>query len=77
MFAGHTHDYNYMRRHGRDYITMATTGGALHAQVSTGNMDHLAWVTMADDGPVIGNLVLNGILDKRGAVPALQDFLVN
>ena len=77
MFAGHTHDSNYMRRHGRDYITMATTGGALHAQVSTGNMDHLAWVTMADAGPVIGNLVLNGILDKRGAVPALQDFLVN
>jgi protein-tyrosine phosphatase len=45
--------------------------------MSTGNMDHVAWVTMTDDGPIIGNLVLNGILDKRGAVPALLDFLVN
>ena len=77
MFAGHTHTYNYTRRNGRDYITMATTGGGLPAHMSTGNMDHVAWVTMTDDGPIIGNLVLNGILDKRGAVPALQDFLVN
>ena len=41
-----------------------------------GNMDHVAWVTMTKDGPVISNLLLNGILDKRGAVPTLQDFLL-
>lgn len=77
MFAGHTHTYDYRLRNGRDYITMATTGGGLYETRSIGNMDHVAWITMTEQGPVIGNLLLNGILDKRGAVPALQDFLVN
>jgi len=76
MFAGHTHTYNYTRRNGRDYITMGMTGGLVPAHASTGNMDHVALVTMTDKGPVIGNLLMNGILDKRGAVPTLQDFLV-
>jgi hypothetical protein len=39
-------------------------------------MDHVAWVTMTDKGPVISNVLLNGIFDKKGAVPALQDFLL-
>ena len=46
------------------------------AQGSTGNRDPLAWVTMTDNGPVVSNLLLNGVLDKRGAVPTLSDFLV-
>jgi protein-tyrosine phosphatase len=75
MFAGHTHTYNYTRRNGRDYITMAMTGGAVPGS-TVGHMDHVAWVTMTEKGPVISNLLLNGILDKRGAVPTLQDFLV-
>lgn len=76
MFAGHTHTYKYIHRKGRDYITMGVTGGLLPAHQSVGNMDHLAWVTMTDKGPSIGNLLLNGIVDKRGAVPSLEDFLV-
>jgi hypothetical protein len=75
MFAGHTHTYNYTRRNGRDYITMAMTGGAVPGN-TVGHMDHVAWVSMTDNGPVISNLLLNGILDKRGAVPTLQDFLL-
>jgi protein tyrosine/serine phosphatase len=76
IFAGHTHTYKYTNRNGRDYITMGTTGAMVPAHEATGNMDHLAWVTMTDKGPIIGNLLLNGIVDKRGAVPTLQDFLV-
>jgi predicted phosphodiesterase len=76
LFAGHTHTYNYNRRKGRDYITMGMTGGMPPAHASTGNMDHVAWVTMTDKGPIISNLLLNGILDKRGADSVLQDFLV-
>ena len=76
VFAGHTHAYDYTVRNGRDYITMATTGGLSPAGGSTGNMDHVAWVTMTSDEPVIGNLILNGILGKQGATPALQDFLL-
>jgi protein-tyrosine phosphatase len=75
MFAGHTHTYNYTRRNGRDYITMAMTGAAVPGN-TVSHMDHIAWVTMTDEGPVVSNLLLNGILDKRGAVPALQDFLL-
>ncbi len=76
VFAGHTHTYKYTRRKGRDYITMGMTGAGVQHTDSVGNMDHVAWVTMTKDGPVISNLLLNGVLDKRGAVPALKDFLV-
>jgi protein-tyrosine phosphatase len=75
MFAGHTHAYDYVHRKGRDYITMGMTGAAVPGN-ELGHMDHVAWVTMTGDGPVISNLLLNGILDKRGAVPTLQDFLL-
>lgn len=73
MFAGHTHTYNYTHRKGRDYITMAMTGGGVLGS-TVDHMDHVAWVTMSEKGPIISNLLLNGVLDKRGAVPALQDF---
>jgi protein-tyrosine phosphatase len=76
MFAGHTHTYDHTLRHGRDYVTMGMTGGLAPALATTGNMDHVAWVTMTDEGPIISNLLLNGVLDKRGAVPGLQEFLL-
>ena len=76
VFAGHTHTYNYTRRNGRDYITMGMTGGIAPAHATTANMDHMVWVTMTEKGPVVSNLLLNGVLDKRGAVPTQQDFLL-
>jgi hypothetical protein len=76
MFAGHTHTYNYTRRNGRDYITMGMTGAGVQPAESLGNMDHVAWVTMTEEGPIISQILLNGVLDKKGAVPALQDFLL-
>ena len=76
LLAGHTHTYNYTVRNGRDYITMATTGGLAPPHGGAANMDHLAWISMSDEGPVIGNLLLNGVLDKEGAGPVLEDFLM-
>lgn len=76
VFAGHTHSYDHTVRNGRDYITMATTGGLAAADGSTTRMDHLAWVSMTDDGPVIANLLLNGVMGKQGAVPEQADFLI-
>jgi protein-tyrosine phosphatase len=76
VFAGHTHTYKYTRRKGRDYITMGMTGAGVQQTDSVGNMDHVAWVTMTKEGPVISNLLLNGILDKRGALPTMRDFLL-
>jgi hypothetical protein len=37
-------------------------------------MDHLVWVTMTNQGPKIVNLLMNGIMDKKG--PAKDDDLL-
>ena len=76
LFAGHTHTYDHTVRNGRVYITMATTGGLAPPHGGNANMDHVAWVSMTDEGPVIGNLLLNGIMGKEGAVPEMEDFLM-
>jgi hypothetical protein len=76
MFAGHTHTYNYTMRNGRDYIIMGMTGAGVQPTESLGNMDHVAWVTMTNEGPIISQILLNGVLDKKGADPALKDFLL-
>jgi len=61
VIAGHEHYYNYSRRGSADYITMATTGGILLNE-GGGAFDHIAWVTMTDNGPVISNIALCGLL---------------
>lgn len=62
VFAGHEHQYAKAVRKGRSYIRLATTGGysTLNGP-SVGTFDHVVWVTMKDDGPVIANLMLDGI----------------
>jgi len=71
VFAAHTHVYNYTQRNGHDYITTAMTGAMNLPR--PGAMDHFVWVTMTDKGPKIANLLLNGILDKKG--PPKDDAL--
>jgi hypothetical protein len=72
VFAAHTHTYEYIERNGRDYITTACTG-ALNVP-RPGAIDHVVWVTMTDQGPKIVNLLLNGMLDKRGPVEGMEDM---
>ena len=65
VFAGHTHDYAYTKRNGgAEHIVLATTGGGsdLRGARVYGEFDGVVWVTMADDGPRIANLALDGIL---------------
>jgi hypothetical protein len=71
VFSAHTHTYDYDQRDGRDFITTATSG-AMNV-VRPGAIDHVVWVTMTDDGPKIVNLLMNGILDKKG--PPKDDAL--
>ncbi len=63
VFAGHTHQYYTSVRQGQDHIVMSTTGGGseMRGLEPFGEFDHLAWVTMAKDGPRIANLMLDGI----------------
>ncbi len=71
VFAGHTHTYNKTVRNGRRHYVLATTGGVGEGQdgellgLAECQFDHIAWVTMADDGPVMTNLLLEGILDDE------------
>ena len=74
LFNGHFHAYSHTVRHGRDYIMLGTTGGGQNAGNAM-SFDHVTLVTMAKDGPSIGHLKLDGILDKTGHLPAGGDSL--
>jgi hypothetical protein len=74
VFYGHVHSYLYEQRHGRDYIRLATTGG-VQIEGRENAYDHIALVTVFQDGVDIANLRLDGILDKTGRIPAGGDAL--
>jgi hypothetical protein len=69
-FAGHLHYYDYDNIDGREYITMGPAGASWHHD-GPGNVDHITWITMNDDGPQIGNIALKGIFDRKGLDPSL------
>jgi hypothetical protein len=65
VFAGHIHRYTHRIRQQREYITLATMGGGSSLRgPDFGQFDHVMWVTMTDDGPIMANLMLDGIWDK-------------
>ena len=64
MFAGHVHRYMHNLRQGNHYYTLATTGGGSSLRgPQFGEFDHVTWVTVSEEGPVMANLWLDGILD--------------
>lgn len=65
VVAGHEHYYTHEKRFGQHYIGMGKTGGAFHKS-GAGNIDHVAWVSMTEDGPVIATIELSGIHDEAG-----------
>lgn len=74
VFHGHTHVYNHIKRLGRDYINLATTGGSQFPEKGR-SMDHVTLVTVDNNGVDIANVLLSGILDKTGKVPLKGDTL--
>ena len=74
VFNGHFHSYSHTVKNSRDYIMSGTTGGGQSAE-SNMSFDHVTLVTMTDEGPSIGNLKLEGILDKTGHIPLDGDSL--
>ena len=68
VFNGHVHTYEYIERHGRDYIRLATTGGVQYPELGR-SVDHVTLVTVDNDGVDIANLLMSGILDKTGQIP--------
>jgi predicted MPP superfamily phosphohydrolase len=74
VINGHTHVYNHMKRLGRDYINLATTGGSQFPEKGR-SMDQVTLVTVDNNGVDIANVLLAGILDKTGKVPLKGDAL--
>jgi hypothetical protein len=69
VFAGHYHEYSKSQVGGANCYVLATTGGFSEMKgPAEGQFDHIAWVTMTPKGPVIANLMLDGIYpdDVRG-----------
>lgn len=65
VFAGHVHNYTRVERLGREYFTLATCGaGSKLGGPKVGQFDHIAWITMSDEGPRLANLMLDGIHGK-------------
>ena len=63
VFAGHVHRFQKFTRNGQHYYQLATTGGSSTLRgVEQGEFDHITWVTMKKDGPVIAHVTLDAIL---------------
>ncbi len=80
VFAGHIHVFRKFVRQGRNYYQLATTGGASKMRgVRYGEFDQIAWVTMKKDGPLIANVLLDGVYDAdmKQAVTAEAGVAVN
>ncbi len=66
VFAGHAHSYCLYERQGQRYFVLATTGGASGLRGPLfGQFDHIVWITMTEQGPVVAPLLLDGILDEN------------
>lgn len=64
VFAGHRHRYISFNRNDTRYIQLATTGGGSELTGPIhGRFDHFVWITMTPEGPILANLLLDGILD--------------
>jgi serine/threonine-protein phosphatase CPPED1 len=62
VFVGHIHNYAKFVRNGHEYFMLATTGGSSKMRgVEFGEFDHVAWVTMKSDGPIVANVLLDGV----------------
>ena len=70
FIAGHLHYYDYDNIDGHEHITMGPAGASFHAD-GPGNVDHIMWVTMTEDGPEIANIALKGVFDRQGLDPSL------
>lgn len=63
VFAGHWHQYAKKVRGRSNYYTLATTGGGSDLSgPESGSFDHVVWVSVTPQGPVVANVLLDGVL---------------
>ena len=76
VIAGHVHRYTHNIRNNSNYITMSTMGGGrAFGGTIFGQFDHVMWVTMTDNGPIMANLMLEGIWDEDFTEEDIADYL--
>jgi hypothetical protein len=74
VFCGHVHRYVRFERNGAEYYQLATTGGGSRLRgVEYGEFDHVAWVTVKKDRPLIANVMLDGILPNDLKTPESEE----
>jgi hypothetical protein len=74
VFCGHVHRFRKFVRNGRNYYQLATTGGGSKLRgIPYGEFDHLVWVTMKKDGPVLANILLDGIYSEDMKRPVTEE----
>jgi hypothetical protein len=74
VFAGHIHRFQKWVRQGMNYYQLATTGGASRMRgLPYGEVDQIAWVTMKKDGPIIANVLLDGIYSDELKKPLAEE----
>src|SRR5688572_5415699 len=62
VFAGHVHRFQKFVRNGQFYYQLATNGGSSVLRgVEQGEFDHITWVTMKKDGPLLAHVTLDAI----------------
>ncbi|MCG8372211.1 MAG: hypothetical protein MI700_01690, partial [Balneolales bacterium] len=65
VFSGHHHHYRYKVQNGMEHFTLATSGGGSWMRTpDVGELDHITWVTMKEDGPDVAHIDINGIYAK-------------
>ncbi len=74
VFCGHVHRYQKYVRNGMNYYQLATTGGGSKLRgAEYGEFDHLTWITMKKDGPLIANIMMDGILPENLRLPEVNE----
>jgi hypothetical protein len=74
VINGHQHNFSHRIKNDQDYMILGTTGGSQSKDVD-GAFDHLTWVRMTEEEPVISLLRMDGFFDLKGDIPAGGDTL--
>ena len=77
VFVGHNHRYRKYDRNNGKYFILATTGGGSRLRgPNFGEFDHVVWVTMTNEGPILANLLLDGIWHENVMTDDFADFIL-
>lgn len=76
VYAGHRHQYvQYTKNNSKYYILATTGGGSALRGPQLGEFDHVTWITMTPNGPIMANLLLDGIWEEDVMTDEMNDFM--